>query len=547
VLTGVALVVVASCVGLILGPRLPGANDKPRLLLRTYVEPDLDPSVYPSPLSATRRSLLLQKDAVLFTIAGLPEGERVRLAVMDSWDGTAMAVAGGAGDGAGGAFRRVGDAIPAPTSGQPTDVTVTIGEYNDVWAPVVGQLTSVAADGARQNDVRGGFRYDLETATGLVTGGLTAGDVLKYGVVIPPRPSEEQLKSLPSSNPAKPPLNAPLPESLRQYAGDAIGDATGPYERVDRITRALADGFYTPRGVDDTPPGHGSGRLTQMMKAKEIVGDEEQYGALAALMARFVDVPARLVLGYAPSGQGAGAVEVKGSDLTVWLEVPLAGAGWVAVTPPTPPRTKLPTTKPDPKPKPRPQVQVPPPPAADVETPALAAPASAEETANDDPEGWSLPSWVGKLLVGVGIPLLLLASALGGILLAKSRRARRRREDPDPSRAVTNGWLEYLDAARDHRLDPPLKATRTEVAGALDAVTASGGVAVLASRADAAAFGPTSPSDSEVASYWSDVDTAKRSLSDNLGLVPRWRAKFSLRSLSLGRRTRRATDTRGAG
>ncbi|MFN8168376.1 MAG: hypothetical protein U0S36_06305 [Candidatus Nanopelagicales bacterium] len=75
-----------------------------------------------------------------------------------------------------------------------------------------------------------------------------------------------------------------------------------------------------------------------------------------------------------------------------------------------------------------------------METPALAAPASAEETANDDPEGWSPPAWVGKLIVGVGIPLLLLASALGGILLAKSRRARRRRRTRTPrGRSPTAG------------------------------------------------------------------------------------------------------------
>ncbi|MFN8168377.1 MAG: hypothetical protein U0S36_06310 [Candidatus Nanopelagicales bacterium] len=156
VLTGVALVVAASCIGLVVGPRLPGANDKPRLLLRTYVEPDLTLSVYPSPLSATRRSLLLQKDAVLFTVAGLPQGERVR---------PGHGLAGRHGHGRGGRCRRrCRRRLPTCRRLSRADRRTDRGRHGDdrrVQRRLGTGRRAARLGGCgrrRQNDVRGGFR-----------------------------------------------------------------------------------------------------------------------------------------------------------------------------------------------------------------------------------------------------------------------------------------------------------------------------------------------------------------------------------------------------
>src|SRR5690606_25475271 len=86
-----------------------------------------------------------------------------------------------------------------------------------------------------------------------------------------------------------------------------------------------------------------------------MVGDGEQYAAAAALMIREMGVPARVVLGFVPgSGDDEegdddtpppttrdGAVEIRGSDVQAWVEVALAGHGWVPFDV-TPPRTQTP-------------------------------------------------------------------------------------------------------------------------------------------------------------------------------------------------------------
>ncbi len=91
-----ALLAVAALGALIVGPLLPGSEINERLLLRQYVEPELDLSRYPSPLAGVRKYLMTkdQREQVLFTVSGLPDGTPVRLAVMDTWDGTVAGVAG---------------------------------------------------------------------------------------------------------------------------------------------------------------------------------------------------------------------------------------------------------------------------------------------------------------------------------------------------------------------------------------------------------------------------------------------------------------------
>lgn len=543
---GILIVLGVGLVAPFLGPRMPGADAQPRLLARTYVEPDVDPSQFASPLAQARRWLLLKEKQTLFTVSGLPNGQPVRLAVMDSWDGTAFAVAGGTDDPSGGAFRRVGRTISADVQGTPATVTIQIRSYDDVWLPTVGQLTGIDVSGTNSDLVRSEIRYDTETASGLVAVPPTSasqpafydGTVLTLDTVIPTVPSEKELKALAKKQIGRQPQNAPLPASVRQMAGDAVGESTGPYERAQSIAAYLvAQGFYTRhKAPDNTDPGHGSGRLDEMAKQDRLVGDEEQYGALAALMAREEQLPTRLVLGFTPTGSGA--VAIKGSDLTVWLEVALDGAGWVPVGRITPPRDKHVDTAPDPKPKPRPQVQVPPPPAADIQTPAIAAPANADQTDDQTDASRSLPAWLLPVVLGVGIPLLVVALFVMLVLGLKRRRARRRRHDPDPSRAVTNGWSEMMDVARDHRLHPSILATRIETATTLlvERPVLTDELESLAHRADAAAFGPGSPTSEQIDAYWADVASARDGLEAGMGPIARWRARLNLRSVLGGSR-----------
>ena len=536
-LVGACLVIAASVIGLVAGPHVWGSEANPRFLLRSYVEPDVQLSQYPSPLTAARLYLQTHANDTVFTVSGLPEGAPIRLAVMDQWDGTSFVVAGTTTTESSGAFRRVGDGVPTTVHGSAAHVDITIDQaFSGVWAPVVGSVSAVTAGGPRGDDLRAAFRYNLATDSALVTTGLQAGDTLSYDVQIPDLHSN--LDTYKAASPTQP-TNAGAPPALAQTAADLIGDAAGPYTVATRIGEGLAKGFYAPaKGDSARPPGHGYRRLVNFLLTAKPIGDEEQYGATAALMARAANVPTRLVMGFRPGVQSgkpaSGFVTVTGKDLSVWLEVDLDGVGWVPVYTVTPPRTQVPDQKPQQREVPKVETQVPPPPPAALDSQPNVADAKASDTGDkSSSNGPLLPQWLVTALLVVGLPLLLLGAFAATILGLKRRRSRQRRSHDDPSSAVTGGWDEWLDRARDHGLRPHPTHTRSEAAShfgaAAPAITDT--VPRLAFNADAAAFGPSTPSPEEVAAYWNDVDTAHAALLQDSGFWGRWRARLSLRSL----------------
>lgn len=533
-----AVVVGCAAVAVPIGPRLPGADANPRFLLSRFVEPDFDPRQYPSPLTAVRSSLIRNKDNPLFEVDGLAPGDRLRTAVLSDWDGTAALVAGGPADLDGGSFRQVADSIPVSEAGETRSVTVTVMQDAYVWVPTVGALRSVSIGGPRTDALRSSFRYNTVSDTAIAGVGLEPGDEITFDAVVAGRPTEQDLARAGAAVVRLPSIDG-IPPKVAQAGRAYLAQATTPYLRAQEIARGLTREFYTfEESGRRTPPGHGSKRLSDMLKAKEIVGDEEQYGALALLMAREVDVPARLVVGYAPEVTADGApVTVTGRDLAVWLEVALDGLGWVTLSDPiTPERDNTPDQDLQEQQSPKTEVQLPPPPVADVAQPPLASGGTADDTEEDNPAGGGLPAWLRWFAVGVLLPLLVLAAFVGTVLGLKRRRARRRRDAADPSHALTGGWREFLDWTRDHRLDVPPRGTRVETASVLSeaAPSIAPTAVLLAAGADRAAFGPELPSRSEIAAYWADVESAQRALEQDLGFWRRWRARLSLRSLFSG-------------
>ena len=173
-----------------------------------------------------------------------------------------------------------------------------------------------------------------------------------------------------------------------------------------------------------------------------MIGDDDQYAPLMALMLRSLGIPSRVVMGFYPEEDAGGSVALTGKDVHVWVEVPFEGAGWVAFDP-TPPRDQVPQTEvPKPKPNPRPQVLQPPEP---PEEPSEVPPEVVDEP-EDEPEATN--QWWPWVVLGaqvVGGTILVLSPWLVLLLVKLIRRRRRRRRGRHDERAA-GAWDEVIDS-----------------------------------------------------------------------------------------------------
>ncbi|MGY4540892.1 hypothetical protein ACVWY0_000798 [Arthrobacter sp. UYNi723] len=283
--------------------------------------------------------------------------------------------------------------------------------------------------------------------------------------------------------------------------------------------------------------GHSSSRIRNLLTAKQMLGDDEQYAVSMSLMLRHLGIPSRVVMGFYPDPtspeNGAGEVKITGKDVHAWVEVAFDRVGWVSFDP-TPPEDNVPIP-PDPenKSKPKPQVLQPPPP---PQEPADLPPDSSPDALDADEKKNNPWLFWGALLGALGIvliPLSILALPLLLIALLKSRRRKARLTEGHPAQRVGGGWNEVVSLATDLGAGIDTRATRRESAVVLaDSFPATGQTTtMLANRADASIFGVGQPSEEEVREYWTIVDGSLKEMTGALGFWRRQQARFSPRSL----------------
>lgn len=521
--TAAAVLGAAVLAAVALGPA--AAPSASRVVLRDAVQPPFDPLAYPSPLSGYRAYVKDLDETPLLTVDGLPAGARIRIATLDTYDGVVFDVAGGRSASGSGTFERVGGPVTAP-AGTPARVHVQVEGYRGVWLPTVGMPTAFHLDGTGADP--DALYYNRSSGTAVLTSGLDEGDEYALDVVVPDQPTEEEVAQLAPGSVVLPEAEN-VPDPLRQKAAEMVADATTPGEQALALESALTLGYFSDglEGQTASRAGHGADRLAALLTADQMVGDDEQYAAAMALMARQLGLPSRVVMGFVPERSGpAGPVTVTGADVAAWVEVAFDGVGWVTFDP-TPDEDRVPQQQsPKPRSTPQPQVQQPPPP---PEEPPQPPPESADdlddEGAPEDEAGLDVP-WL--LLAAVGLPLLALLVPVLVVLWLKARRRRRRFARGTPAQRIAGGWAEVVDAVRDLGGAPPARATRRETATTLTGVD---GAVVLAERADAGVFAPGEPTEEEVARYWADVRTAVHGAGAAVGPWRRLRGRLSPRSL----------------
>ena len=522
----------------------------PREVLRSNLVQPFDPRDYASPLAGFRRYLQPEvADRVLFTVTGLPGGARIRLATLDSYDGIVYAVGSAEVASESGSFTRVPYRFnQSAVVGERVSLEVAVGDYDGVWLPTVGRLEEVEFAGRRAGELRDEFYYNDTAATGAVVDGLEAGDAYRLDAVIPIQPSRAALTDVTPGAAVVPPL-AVLPEETEIVLGRYVDGVDGPGRRLVAMLAGLRDDGYISHGLGaDEPPsrsGHAADRITELLTDQRMIGDAEQYAVTAALMARQLGFPARVVVGFLPEGEEGAATEVTGGDVSAWIEVNTEQFGWVSIDP-NPPVREIPEEVPEePTTVSRPESIVPPP-VVEPEEPDSQIPQDSPRDETGELPGWLLVVLAVARVLGVAaLVLAVLVSPFLVVIAAKVRRRRRRRRRPTALARIGGAWQEYRDAVLDHGLEPSPTATRRELASTVGGAQS----ALLATVSDRAMFAPAEPSDEEADRIWRAVGELSAGLDTGTTRWQRLRARISTRSLgslsSRGRAKRRG-DRQGA-
>lgn len=578
---GVLMVVLAGVIATVAGDHLPGLAGE-RFILRDRSDPPFDPKQQASPLASfakyksDRNDIGGARDRTLFTVTGLPDGVPLRLAVMDTYDGVVWKVAGGADGGAGGSgmFERVGEAVPTdadadlPKATDTARVQITVEDYNDIWMPDVGSVRSIQFGGPRSKALAEALRFNRATNVGAVPLRFVKGDRIVVDAAWSPIPvhgaaehpyhgkaagvadvggvdrvaaglpelaerilaSGPDVSAIPPDPTATPDPAAPPPAAV----------APG-FDSVSRVAEefVVSPGYgYSDGRPDDKGPsisGHSERRMStfadESIKRGLTFGNDEQYASALALISRTLQVPSRVAMGFCLRGCPGG--KVTGKDVSAWVEVNLAGVGWVPLdATPSPDKPQLSPVKPKPKPKPKNASQPPPPPVTVPPPEEVVADNVSPKKKKPDSDSILSNLPLGTI-AAVGGPVLLIGGFVGGVLTLKKRRRRRRRETGSPLGRVVGGWDELEDRAYDLGCPLPTRATRREVATFLGTEAAWHSARI----ADASIFGPDEPSDTLVEDYWTSIDeTYDGMAADESGLR---RVRADLNPASLLRAARR--------
>lgn len=495
------VVLVSALVGLV----VPDADVSDRVLLSGRND---TPLVADTPVLPTPRT----DDIRLFKATGVPDGRRLRLAVLDLYNGAAWIPAEDSpGSDGYGTFKRVGSAVSALHPGTTEVVRVRFRPgYSSDWLPMLGELTSITFDfNPGRTDV-GDVRYNQATASALVLGGVDVRDEYSFESVMGEADFTRRDRTREPTDEQRQPDGAFLDDYLEPFDRRELL----PLERVLLLARYLRTQgtVRTTEAFDQSPDMLGR----RMLGSPRMTGTAFQYSALMALGASRLGVAARMVTGAEPGRGGL----VDYGDLTTWVELQFEDGTWrpLDLERYLGSRVLEEGTDPAPPPDPAEFVQQQLDQASKGRDREIRPPSVAPE---------SRPAWQVALGVVAAMAALVVVALLLVPLAKLLRRARRRRTS-SWSGLYVNGWQEVLDAARDRGTPVPEGWRRAAQAAQLGVPPA------LARWADAAVFAPATPPGDDGRDFWDACQQLRRRLLAEAGWRRRWWANLNPASLIAG-------------
>lgn len=375
-------------------------------------------------------------------------------------------------------------AVPPGVTGQPStfETSITVGDLGSEWLPVPWA--------AKQVSVGGDWRYDPRTHAVVAVGSnrkLATRD-LSYTVTSwALEPGSDSIAAASAGDPGDGGLTTRLPggldPDLTELANDIVERATTDGERALALTDWLRSEAFTYS--TEGKPGSTLDTLADFLLSSRSGYCEQFAGSLAAL-ARMIDIPSRVVIGFLPGTPAEDQFEVSLRQAHAWTELYFEGLGWVPFDP-TPSGATGVTPSPTPSDS-----------SAEPSTPTAPGPSESPEVTTD-PTGSGGPDQV-DLAGPLGVLLLVVVVAATPVTVRAGRRWRRLRTGRDTAVMVEDAWDEVRDCVVDAGLAwPPGTPRQVGVAltGPLDDATAAA-LAELSLRVERTRFAARPDASSDV-------------------------------------------------
>ena len=417
-----------------------------------------------NPFLDIRRDLQTQDDTVLIRYATSDlDPDPLRLVTADTFDGAVWRSSREAVD----SDPAVADGLPAPpgassevlAAAEQVSTSVGVGPLVQTYLPLPYPAASV--------DVAGRWLYDPQTLTVAATDATTEGltyTVSSYDI----SPDPATLDQVPDDG-----LDAlwtQLPDGMSDVVlaeAQRVTSVAGAESRYDQAL-ALQQWFRNSGGFTyslDAPDTTDRDAVEAFLVDRR--GYCVQFASTMALMARALDIPARVAIGFLPGQQvEPGRWEIRADDAHAWPELYFEGVGWVRFEPTPSSRTGLPPAWAIPRSDPAP--------AQPSTAPSQAAPLPPEDTATQggqDRAGTDVGVWDRVVEIGAQVLLVLGGLVVAALALSLPRawrwwRSRRRllRARGDDVTTATALWMELLERLGDRDALPAGRTVREQVA-----------------------------------------------------------------------------------